>query len=150
MRKLRSLFLLGAGVVLPTLLACGGSSQPSPSSPTFTVMLSAQSVFVPTGAGSGVIQVSVQAVNGFSQAVSVSFSGLPPGGDDIACAAGDGESWDKPDHHADGDGDHSGRCEKHFRAREHGKVESDGELFALGGGGFVRLPGDGRSQPASV
>ncbi len=41
--------------------------------------VSAKAVFVPIGAGNGSQQVTVQALNGFNQSVSVSFSGLPNG-----------------------------------------------------------------------
>jgi 6-phosphogluconolactonase (cycloisomerase 2 family) len=60
---------------------CGGSGQPAPPKPQedFTLTVSAKAVFVPIGAGNGSQQVTVQALNGFNQSVSVSFSRLPSG-----------------------------------------------------------------------
>jgi 6-phosphogluconolactonase (cycloisomerase 2 family) len=45
----------------------------------FTLSVSPQSTFLPIGAGSTSVQVSVQAVNGFTQPVSIAMSGLPMG-----------------------------------------------------------------------
>ena len=66
------------------LIGCGGSgstlpASPPPPAPDFTLGVSPQSLFLPIGVGSGSLQVSVQAINGFSQAVSVSIAGLPAG-----------------------------------------------------------------------
>ena len=47
--------------------------------PDFSLSVSTQSVFVPIGARSGNVQLSVVASNGFSQPVSVLVSGLPMG-----------------------------------------------------------------------
>lgn len=79
MKRARFLLFSGLVVILAGLIGCG-SSQPVPTpQQDFTLALSAIAVFVPIGAGNGSLQVSVQAVNGFNQSVSVSFSGLPTG-----------------------------------------------------------------------
>src|SRR5271155_1347932 len=81
MKRARFLLFSGLVVILAALIGCG-SSQPVPTpqpQQDFTLVLSAKAVFVPIAAGNGSLQVSVQAVNGFNQSVSVSFSGLPTG-----------------------------------------------------------------------
>jgi 6-phosphogluconolactonase (cycloisomerase 2 family) len=60
------------------IIGCGGSGN-SPSEPDFSISVSTPSVFVPLGIGGGTQQVSIRAVNGFSQPVSVSLAGLPAG-----------------------------------------------------------------------
>ena len=73
-------WMLAAIFEAATLIGCGGSgSTPPPPAADFTLSVSPSSLFVPIGVSSGSSQVSVQAVNGFSQAVSVSLSGLPAG-----------------------------------------------------------------------
>jgi 6-phosphogluconolactonase (cycloisomerase 2 family) len=62
-----------------TVLSGCGSSNKSPPAPDFTLNVSPQSLFVPIGVGSSSLQISVQAMNGFNQAVSVSVTGLPTG-----------------------------------------------------------------------
>jgi hypothetical protein len=57
----------------------GGGQIPTPPVGDFTVGVSSQTVFVPMGGSNGTQQVSIQAVSGFSQPVSVSLSGLPAG-----------------------------------------------------------------------
>ncbi len=67
---------------IATLIGCGGSgSTPPPPTPVadFTLSVSPTSLFVPIGVGSSSSQISVQAINGFNQAVSASLSGLPAG-----------------------------------------------------------------------
>src|SRR5580658_7153011 len=79
----RAQFLLFSGLVLvlAPLIGCGSSQPVSTPQPQqdFTLTLSTMAVFVPIATGSGSLQVSVQAVNGFNQPVSVSFGGLPTG-----------------------------------------------------------------------
>jgi len=75
-------FLLAA--MLDSLIGCSGSGQFMPDLPPamqqdFTLSVSPQSTFLPIGVGSTTVQVSVQAVNGFTQPVSVTISGLPTG-----------------------------------------------------------------------
>jgi hypothetical protein len=84
MKRWRVVPFVVALSLLGVLLGCGGSSQPAPSPPPppqqdFALSLSVNSVFVPLGIGSGTVQISVQAVNGFNQSATVSFSGLPNG-----------------------------------------------------------------------
>ena len=57
----------------------GGGIQPPPPQPDFTVSVSAPSVDVSQGSTSSPVNVSVNPENGFSSAVSVTFSGLPTG-----------------------------------------------------------------------
>lgn len=77
MRSIRILLWASAIFSAAILVGCGGGSQSSPPQADFNLSLSSQSVYVPMGAGSGSQQVTIQAVNGFTQAVTVSFSGLP-------------------------------------------------------------------------
>ena len=79
MRSIRILLWASAIFSAAILVGCGGGSQSSPPQADFNLSLSSQSVYVPMGAGSGSQQVIIQAVNGFTQAVTVSFSGLPAG-----------------------------------------------------------------------
>jgi len=61
---------------------CGcSSSNPTMTglTPDFSLSVSTQSVFVPTGVHSENVQLSIVASNGFSQPVSVSVRGLPMG-----------------------------------------------------------------------
>src|SRR5215469_7115985 len=64
------------GLMLVT--GCGGSRS-APPPPDFALSVSPQSVFVPTVVGNGTMQVSIQALNGFSQPVSITLQGLPSG-----------------------------------------------------------------------
>lgn len=81
MRTVSRTLVCWCSLLVATLVGCGGSGQAPPVPPMqdFTLALSVQSVFAPVGVGSGSVQVSVQAVNGYDQAVSVSLSGLPSG-----------------------------------------------------------------------
>ena len=62
-----------------SLTGCGGPPAPTTPAPDFVLAVSPQSVFVPIGFSSANLQVSVQALNGFNQAVTISVSGLPAG-----------------------------------------------------------------------
>ena len=77
------LVLALVAVTLPSitvLCGCGSSVAPPPSpSPDFTVSATPQSLFVPVGVGGGSLQISIQALNGFSQPVSITLQGLPSG-----------------------------------------------------------------------
>ena len=82
MRRSSLAFCCASAIIAVALVGCGGSGQtppPTPPQQDFTLTLSAQSVFVPSGVGSGSVQISVQGENGFDQTVSVSLSGLPSG-----------------------------------------------------------------------
>jgi hypothetical protein len=50
----------------------------TPPPPDFTLNVSPWSIFVPIGASSS-LQLSVKAINGFNQAVTISVTGLPGG-----------------------------------------------------------------------
>jgi 6-phosphogluconolactonase (cycloisomerase 2 family) len=76
--QVRFLEVFALYVGLTALSGCGGANN-SPPMPDFTLSVSPQSLFVPIGVGSSSLQVSVQAINGFNQAVSVSVTGLPTG-----------------------------------------------------------------------
>lgn len=80
-KRVRFLELFALCVGLTVLSGCGSSnnSMAAPPAPDFSLNLSPQSLFVPIGVGSSSLQVSVQAFNGFNQAVSVSVTGLPTG-----------------------------------------------------------------------
>jgi hypothetical protein len=67
--------LLGIGLAV----GCGSSNQPVRPAQDFTLTVSPSSLFAPIGVGGASVQISVQAVNGFSQSISVSFTGLPTG-----------------------------------------------------------------------
>ena len=72
-----SVTLLAAIMILG---GCGASnSVPPPPSADFTLAVSPPSLFVPVGTGSGSLQISIQPLNGFNQATTVSLSGLPAG-----------------------------------------------------------------------
>ncbi len=73
--SLLCLSLLGIGLAI----GCGSSNQPARPAQDFTLTVSPSSLFAPIGVGSATVQVSVQAVNGFSQSLSLSFTGLPAG-----------------------------------------------------------------------
>jgi hypothetical protein len=64
------------------LTGCGGGGDstgiPPPVSPSFTIVVSPAPTAVPAG-GSGAVQISIKATNGFSGAVSVTVTGLPSG-----------------------------------------------------------------------
>ena len=86
--KTSALWFCTSVLAILCLTGCGGGSgqpaqdqsqNPPPPQADFTLAVSANAVFVPIGAGKGSQQVSVQAVNGFNQSVSISFSGLPNG-----------------------------------------------------------------------
>jgi hypothetical protein len=81
MKPVRIFGAINIVILTATLIGCGGSSSPMPPSPPadFILAVSPQKLFVPIGAGSGSVQVSIQAVNNFTQSVSVSMSGLPAG-----------------------------------------------------------------------
>lgn len=64
---------------LAVVNGCGGSSSNPGPVQDFSLSSSPQSVFVPSGAGNGTMQVSVQAMNGFSQPVLITLQGLPNG-----------------------------------------------------------------------
>jgi len=71
--------------ILFTAVACGGGGgggggiQPPPPQPDFTLVVSAATVDVSQGGTSSPVNISVNAQDGFSSAVSVSFSSLPAG-----------------------------------------------------------------------
>jgi hypothetical protein len=78
--------ILGAtrvALALPVLIlaACGGgsSSAPAQPAPDFTISVAQSAVTVGVGDISSPIGISVIGVNGFSAAVSVMITGLPPG-----------------------------------------------------------------------
>jgi IPT/TIG domain len=74
-------------MICSSFAGCGGGgandggSQPPPPSPQagFTIALSTNSVSVPQGSASAPVTVSINAQNGFSSNVQVSFAGLPAG-----------------------------------------------------------------------
>jgi WD40 repeat protein len=75
----RTLFPL----LLLVLTACGcagggGQSQPTPPTPDFTLTVNPSSLSLSKG-GSGSISLATKALNGFSNQVSVQFTGLPNG-----------------------------------------------------------------------
>ena len=68
-------------VGLAILSGCGSSyeSMTAPPPADFTLNVSPSSIFVPIGAGSSSLQLSVKAINGFNQPVTISVTGLPAG-----------------------------------------------------------------------
>jgi 6-phosphogluconolactonase (cycloisomerase 2 family) len=66
-------------VFLTTFLIACGSSGSTPAAGDFSLSLSPQSLSLPIGGGADTTQVSVQAINGFSNTVTVSITGLPTG-----------------------------------------------------------------------
>src|SRR5580698_1001739 len=66
-------------VFLTTFLIACGSSGSTPAAGDFSLSLSPQSLSLPIGGGADTTQVSVQAIIGFSNTVTVSITGLPTG-----------------------------------------------------------------------
>src|SRR5258708_18162543 len=65
-----------------TCASCGGVSlvpQPPPLVPDFSRSLSSNSISVPQGSASSAVNVSINPVNGFANAVQVTLSALPAG-----------------------------------------------------------------------
>lgn len=81
MKLLTSGLLSRLTLVLATLglMSCGVSPVPPFPVGDFNFTISSQSLFVPIGAGTGSLQISVQPIEGFSLPVTVSLSGLPDG-----------------------------------------------------------------------
>ncbi len=60
--------------------SCGGSSsvtQPPPPVPDFSLSLSSNAISVPQGSASSAVNISINPVNGFANAVQVTLSALP-------------------------------------------------------------------------
>ena len=80
----RSFHVVLAGILLSTV-ACGGGGgggggiQPPPSQPDFAIAVSSSSVDISQGGTSSPVSITVNAQDGFSAVVSVSFSSLPAG-----------------------------------------------------------------------
>ena len=70
--------VLGEGILAATLFSCGSSPSGPSASPSFSISVSPQSLSVGTGQ-SATLALSVDALNGFNQAIEVSVSGLPTG-----------------------------------------------------------------------
>jgi hypothetical protein len=68
-------------VGLTILIGCGSSyqSMTTPPPADFTLNVSPSSIFVPIGAYSSSLQLSVKAINSFNQPVTISVTGLPSG-----------------------------------------------------------------------
>ncbi len=81
MRPARVLAFLILSLVIISLAGCGSSSSSPPAPPAgdFALSLSPQSIFLPIEAGNSTVQITITAINNFSQPVTASISGLPTG-----------------------------------------------------------------------
>src|SRR5579862_5938809 len=78
-RPIRILETAVAVCLTTLLIACGSSGSAPPTTEDFSLSLSPQSLSIPIGGGGGSTQVSVLPINGFSNTVTVSITGLPDG-----------------------------------------------------------------------
>ena len=77
-----SLPILGIGLLLLGLVACGTGSKsdpPPPSAKDFSVVVSPATITAPAGSANSTFTVSTIGKNGFADSVSLALSGLPSG-----------------------------------------------------------------------